>query len=173
MFNILQAGADSPLSRWYFWVGLIAAICISIFSMPQLIRVLKTKNTTEVPLLMYILLTFGDFCFALNGIGVLCSNSELAERLAAGLPLLLANLVACSTAAIVLFIKLRNMHYAKKFQTTEKQFCENYEAYKTKIRMAKAEKEAAKKLTVNEGEKPANPEQTSSSNGTPVDITIG
>lgn len=144
MFTLLQASSDSPLTRWYFWVGLIAAICISIFSMPQLVRVLKTKKTTEVSLLMYILLTFGDFCFALNGIGVLCSNSVLGERLAAGLPLLLANIVACTSAAIVLFFKLRNMHYAKKFSVTEKEFCDNYEAFKTKIKMAKAEKKAEK-----------------------------
>ncbi|MCQ3915448.1 MAG: hypothetical protein MJ195_01560 [Mycoplasmoidaceae bacterium] len=46
------------------------------------------------------------------------------------------------------------MHYARVFQTTEKQFCENYEDYRTKIRMLKAEKQSASKVEV-----PSDPQQ--------------
>lgn len=136
---------------WYFYIGLIAAICISAFTIPQLVQVIRTKNTCGLSAIMLGLLVFGDFCFALNGIGVLADKAHIpniGSRLSGGLPLLLANIIACSISAILLFLKLRSMHYAKKFQTTEKQFCENYEAYKAKIRIARAEKDAAKAVEV-------------------------
>lgn len=134
---------------WYFYLGLVAAICIAAFTIPQLVQVLKTKNTCGLSAIMLALLVFGDFCFALNGIGLLADKSaEMVVRLSGGLPLLLANIISCSISAILLFLKLRALHYAKKFQTTERQFCDNYQAYKTKIKMARADKEAAKRVEV-------------------------
>lgn len=133
---------------WYFYIGLVAAICIAIFNIPQLIHVLKTKNTCGLSTIMLIILTLGDLCFVLNGIGILSGTGSTSSKISAGLPLLLANVFAVIVTAILLFLKLRSVHYARKFQTTEKQFCDNYEAYRTKIRMAKAEKEAAKKVQV-------------------------
>lgn len=140
--------------QWYGIIGLIAAVCIAAFTIPQLVQVLKTKNTCGLSAIMLGLLTFGDFCFAINGIGVLAVEHSLSG----GLPLLLANAISCTISAILLFLKLRAMHYAKKFQTTEKQFCENYEAYKTKIKMAKVEKDAAKNVEVPKDEKPSGPD---------------
>lgn len=128
---------------WYFYTGLVAAICVAAFTIPQLVQVLKTKNTCGLSAVMLSLLTFGDFMFVISAIGQLADHN-----LSAGLPLLLANIIACSISAILLFLKLRALHYAKKFQTTERQFCDNYQAYKTKIKMARADKEAAKRVEV-------------------------
>lgn len=136
---------------WYFYVGLIAAICIAIFSTPQLIKTIKTKHTEGLSVIMLLLMVFGDFCFALNGIGILAGVKyipDLNSRLSSGLPLLLANVIAFTISAILLFLKLRSMHYAKIFKTTEKQFCDNYESYRTKIKMLKAEKQSANKVEV-------------------------
>lgn len=131
--------------EWYFYIGLIAAICIAAFTIPQLVQVLKTKHTEGLSAIMLGLLVFGDFCFALNGIGLLADGAvEIGKRLSGGLPLLLANLVSCTISAILLFLKLRSRHYAKKFQISEKEFCDNYGAYKTKIKMQKVEKIAEK-----------------------------
>lgn len=124
---------------WYFYIGLIAAICIAIFSMPQLIKVIKTKHTEGLSVAMLSLLVFGDLMFGIQGIGMLA-----VKDISGGLPLFLANAVSCTTSAIILFFKLRSLHYAKKFQISEKEFCDNYNAYKTKIKMQKVEKIAEK-----------------------------
>lgn len=150
MLTLLKASAGKPFyEAWYFWIGLIAAVCIAIFSMPQLIKTLKSKHTEGLSVAMLCLLVFGDFMFLLDGIGMMIDNN-----IAGGLPLFLANVIADASSAILLGLKLRSLHWAKKFQTTEKQFCDNYEAYKTKIKMLKAEKEAAKKVEV-----PSDPNQ--------------
>lgn len=135
--------------QWYFWVGLIAAVCISIFTMPQLIQVIRTKHTEGLSIMMLCLLTFGDFCFALNGIGVLVDTAhipELGSRLSGGLPLFLANVIATTISAILLWIKFSRRRWAKKFGVTEKEFCDNYETFKAKIKMQKIEKKT-KKIT--------------------------
>lgn len=134
--------------QWYFYVGIIAAICIAIFNAPQLIQVIKTKNTSGMSLGMLALLSFGNFCFALNGIGVLCADMPMGDKLSAGLPLFLANVIALAISCTLVALKVRSIYWAKKFETTEKQFCDNYQAYKTKIKMLKAEKQAAKKVEV-------------------------
>ncbi|MBQ0045641.1 MAG: hypothetical protein KBS35_02000 [Mycoplasma sp.] len=134
---------------WYFYTGLVAAVCVAAFTIPQLVQVLKTKNTCGLSVLMLALLVFGDFMFIVSAIGQL-THGEIS----AGLPLLLANIIADTTSGILLFLKLRAMYYAKKFGTTEKLFCDNYQSYKTKIKMARAEKAASKAIS-----KPAEPEQ--------------
>ncbi|XQP56013.1 MAG: SemiSWEET family sugar transporter [Mycoplasmoidaceae bacterium] len=139
---------------WYGIVGLIAAICIAVFNGPQLIQVIKTKNTNGMSVWMLLLLIVGNLFFALNGIGVLLDTAkipELAGRLSAGLPLFLANVVALTISVILMVFKLRSLYWAKKFDVTEKEFCENYESYKTKRKMLKAEKHAHKDTPSNVG----------------------
>lgn len=133
--------------QWYFWIGLIAAACISIYCMPELIHVIKTKNTCGISIWMLILMLAGDLFFVIQAIGM-WADPGYEDNISGALPLLLANGIALIVGSILMVFKVRSMHYAKKFQTTEKQFCENYESYRTKIRMAKAEKEAAKKVEV-------------------------
>lgn len=139
---------------WYGIVGLIAAICIAVFNGPQLIQVIKTKNTNGMSVWMLLLLIVGNLFFALNGIGVLLDTAkipELAGRLSAGLPLFLANVVALTISVILMVFKLRSLYWAKKFDVTEKEFCENYESYKTKRKMLRAEKHAHKDTPSNVG----------------------
>lgn len=129
---------------WYFYVGLIAAGCIAAFNAPQLIQVFKTKNTCGMSIGMLSLLLIGDLCFVLNGIGILADSGTTEHKISAGLPILLANLVASVMTITLLVAKIKSLYWAKKFSTSEKQYCENYEAYKTKRRMLKASKKAAK-----------------------------
>lgn len=103
--------------------------------MPQLIKTIKTKNTSSLSLLMLIILDLGSLFFVIQGIGV-CADKALS----AGLPILLGNLCSLIISSIILTFKSRNLYYARVFQTTEKQFCENYEDYKLKVKMRKAEK---------------------------------
>lgn len=131
--------------QWYFYIGLIAAICIAAFNFPQLIQVIKTKNTCGMSVIMLLILLGGDIFFVLNGIGILADKDmEQKARISAGLPLLLANLIATIMTATLLFFKLRAIRWAKKFEITEKEYCENYDSYRTKRKMIHAEKAAAK-----------------------------
>ncbi len=127
---------------WYFWTGIIAAILIGIFTMPQLIKTIKTRNTVGVSLAMFIIATIGDVFFVITGIGQLASN-----LLSSGLPILLANLVAGVSSAIVLFFKGRNLRWAKKFGVSEKVLCDNYDTYYSKVKLEKIEKKAKKQAS--------------------------
>lgn len=130
---------------WYFWVGLIAAACISIYCMPQLIYVIKTKNTCGISIWMLILMLIGDVFFVIQAIGM-WADPGYTDNISGALPLLLANGIALIVGSILMVFKVRSLHYAKVFETTEKQFCENYEAYRTKIKMLKADKKADNKV---------------------------
>ena len=138
---------------WYFWIGLIAAACISIYCLPQLIYVIKTKNTCGISVWMLILMLIGDVFFVIQAIGM-WADPGYEDNISGALPLLLANGIALIVGIILFVFKIRSMHYARVFQTTEKQFCENYEDYRTKIRMLKAEKQSASKVEV-----PSDPQQ--------------
>ncbi|MCQ3907196.1 MAG: PQ-loop domain-containing transporter [Mycoplasmoidaceae bacterium] len=78
--------------------------------MPQLIKVIKTKDTCGMSALMLLILTVGDFFFVLNGIGIL-ANKDMAQadRISSGLPLLLANGIALAITLILLFMKLNSV----------------------------------------------------------------
>lgn len=135
---------------WYFWVGIIAVILIAIFSMPQLIKTVKTRSTVGVSLAMFIIITVGDFLFILNAIGILADADAIpdtAKRISAGLPLLLANAVSCISCGIVLFFKARNLRWAKKFGVSEKVLCDNYDTYYSKVKLEKIEKKAKKQAS--------------------------
>ncbi len=123
--------------QWYFWIGLIAAVCISVFTMPQLIQVIKTKHTEGLSVVMLCLLELGDICFTINGIGILTDTdpshfASVGLRLSSGLPLFLANAIALIITTALLLIKLNHMRLAKKHGVSEKQFCDNYKSYKAK-----------------------------------------
>lgn len=155
--------------QWYFYIGLIAAICIAIFTMPQLIQVIKTKHTEGLSIMMLGLLTLGNLCFALNGIGVLTNeNLEIGDKLSGGLPLLLANAIAFSISTTLLVIKFTHQRQAKKFNVTEKEFCDNYETYKAKRKMQKFEQKAKDEATVTSVSEP-----TSAPTSEPTNPTIG
>lgn len=129
---------------WYFWVGLIAAACIAIYCMPQLIHVMRTKNTCGISIWMLILMIAGDLFFVIDAIGIFVDPK--VDSVSAGLPLFLANFISLVVGVTLLVFKLRALHYAKVFKTTEKLFCDNYEGYRTKIKMSKAEKIAQKQI---------------------------
>jgi len=113
--------------KWYGIIGLFAAICIGVYMMPQLIKTIKTKDTSGISIAMFIIALVGDLFFVIDGIGILADKSN-AQRLSAGLPILLANLAALIISAIIAFFKFRNMYMAKKLNMTEKTFCASYAA---------------------------------------------
>ncbi|MFT4737498.1 MAG: MtN3 and saliva related transmembrane protein [Cyclobacteriaceae bacterium] len=49
-------------------IGYIAAFCTTVSFLPQLIQTLKTKNTTGISLVMYVIFVFGVTMWLLYGI---------------------------------------------------------------------------------------------------------
>lgn len=128
-------------SKWYFYVGIAAAVLIAIFTVPQLITVLRTKDTSGISLPMYIILCTGDFLFVLNGIGIL-----IDKDVATGLPIFLANLIAGTVATTILAIKIRNMIWARRRGISERQLAENFKQICAEEKEAKMLEKSEKDL---------------------------
>jgi MtN3 and saliva related transmembrane protein len=49
--------------NWIIIIGLLAATCTTLSFLPQVIKIVKTKKTSDISLLMYVVLTTGIlFC---------------------------------------------------------------------------------------------------------------
>lgn len=102
---------------WYFWVGLIGSAGISIFTLPQLINLIKTKNTAFINIPMYLIYLIGCFCFLVGGILLVCDND-----LSAGLPLIMAQSICGIISSIIFVWKLINYFNAKKLNMSELEY---------------------------------------------------
>jgi MtN3 and saliva related transmembrane protein len=76
--------------------GYIAAFCTSMSFLPQAIKVLKTKDTQSLSLLMYSVFTFGVAMWLTYGIVLV------------DWPMILANLVTLLFAGMILVMKIIN-----------------------------------------------------------------
>jgi len=76
-------------------IGLIAGTCTTISFFPQLIKTIKTKETKNLSLSMYIVLATGLFLWATYGI------------LMKDIPVLVANSVSFVLASIILHLKIK------------------------------------------------------------------
>lgn len=76
--------------------GYIAAFCTTISFIPQIIKIIKEKNTRDISIGMYIIFTFGIFMWLIYGI-------MLNE-----LPIIIANFFTLVFSCIILFFKFKN-----------------------------------------------------------------
>ena len=76
-------------------LGLVAAICTTLSFLPQALKIIKTKETGGISLMMYVLLECGLFLWLVYGF------------LIHNLPLILANGVALLFSSIVLVLKIK------------------------------------------------------------------
>lgn len=161
--NLLSTTFNAESQPWYFYIGLIAATLIAIFSMPQLIKTIKTKNTESVSLWTFILLVVGDLFFAIQGLAMLCDKEliEVGKNISSGLPLFLANIISCTSSAIVLFFKIRNMVWAKRRGITEAQLAAQYKQIKAEEKEAKLAKQMEKAKEQQEKAKDSSTDSTS------------
>ena len=82
--------------NWTLLIGLMAAICTTISSLPQLIKILRSKRTHDVSFLMYAILTTGLFLWLIYGI--------ILENL----PLILSNGISFALSLCVLVLKIKH-----------------------------------------------------------------
>ena len=81
---------------WTTLVGLIAAICTTCSFLPQVIKILRSKRTKDVSLLMYAILTTGLFLWLIYGF------------ILKDFPLILANSISLTLSLCVLILKIRH-----------------------------------------------------------------
>lgn len=117
--------------EWYFWIGLIGSIGISIFTLPQLINLFKTKNTAFINIPMYLIYLIGCFCFLVGGILMLLNTtSDSKTRLSSGLPLIIAQSI-CGIISLIIFIwKMINYFGAKSAGISELEYIEKFKRRK-------------------------------------------
>jgi len=76
-------------------VGLAAATLTTIAYIPQAIKIIRTKHTKDLSLLMYIVLTIGIVLWLVYGL------------MLSSLPIILANIVTVTLTSIILALKIR------------------------------------------------------------------
>lgn len=77
-------------------IGLLAALCTTISFVPQVIQILKTKETKGISLGMYIIFTTGITCWLIYGI---CLKD---------LPIIGANSITLVLAGTILIFKIKH-----------------------------------------------------------------
>lgn len=109
-------------------LGYLGAIGIAIFSMPELVNVIKTKKTWHLNSWLFGLLAFASYCFVISGfynIGIPLSEGKTFDTsLAFQLAVTIANIFSGSVALIILVFKWVNIFKAKKRGISEKEYFE-------------------------------------------------
>lgn len=76
-------------------IGLMAAACTTISFLPQAIKVIRTRNTKDLSLPMYVILTTGVFLWLVYGIFIV------------DWPIIVANSITIIFCLIILGMKLK------------------------------------------------------------------
>lgn len=76
-------------------IGLIAGTCTTLSFLPQVLKTMKTKQTKDISMAMYIVLAAGLFTWIIYGI------------LTSALPVILANAFSLTCAVIILILKMK------------------------------------------------------------------
>ncbi len=77
-------------------IGYLAAVLTTVAFIPQVIKVIKTKNTRDISLLMYIIFVLGILFWELYGI------------LRSDMPIIIANFITLFLASIILIKKMKS-----------------------------------------------------------------
>lgn len=80
---------------WITLLGLVAAVCTTLSFLPQVLKLIKTKETGGISLLMYVFLECGLILWLFYGIMI------------KSFPLMLANGIALILSSIILILKIR------------------------------------------------------------------
>jgi len=143
MTQILTAAnvaAKTPAEWASLIIGIIGAICIGIYVLPQCVKTIKTKDTSGVSLGMFVLSFCGGFLFFLSAL----INACIGKGIETWLPMLLGNFCSSVASIIVIALKIRNLKWANKFDLPESKIPENYSKIKDVLEKQKAAKVARK-----------------------------
>lgn len=77
------------------WIGFVAAFLTTVAFVPQAVKTIRTKDTSSISLVMYLVFTLGVVCWLLYGL------------MLGSWPMILANIVTLGLASTILVLKLR------------------------------------------------------------------
>jgi MtN3 and saliva related transmembrane protein len=77
-------------------IGILAGICTTSAAVPQVIKIIRTRHTADISLIMYVLLSTGIFLWFLYGI------------LLGDMPIIVANGFSLIIVTTVLILKIRH-----------------------------------------------------------------
>lgn len=101
------------------WISTILTIGVYV---PQLVKTIKTKDTSGVSIMMYIILQFTAWSWVIYGALIIsqaiANNGDILD----GLPILITNAVVGLMGWGIIYIKSKNILGAKKLNITEKQY---------------------------------------------------
>jgi len=80
---------------WTLLIGLAAAILTTFSLVPQIIKIIRTKGTKDISLLMYVVITIGFFLWLIYGI------------LRKDPAIMFANVIALALGLFVLLLKIK------------------------------------------------------------------
>ena len=80
---------------WVILIGLAAAVLTTFSLVPQIVKILRTKGTKDISLLMYVVITIGFFLWLVYGV--------LREDPA----IIFANVIALILGLFVLVLKIK------------------------------------------------------------------
>ncbi|MBC2579528.1 SemiSWEET transporter [Clostridium sp. DJ247] len=93
-------------------MGTLAALLTTFSFLPQAIKVIKTKDTKGISLVMYNMFVLGVFCWLVYGIQI------------KDLPVILANFVTFIFASIILIFKIKYKDKPDKLVSSRKEILE-------------------------------------------------
>ncbi|MDO8264895.1 MAG: SemiSWEET transporter [Candidatus Parcubacteria bacterium] len=82
--------------NWIVLIGIMAAIFTTASFVPQVVKIIKTKQTRDISLSMYAILTIGFFLWLIYGLMIKDT------------PIVLANIISFSLSMTVLVFKIKN-----------------------------------------------------------------
>ncbi|MEF9985461.1 MAG: SemiSWEET family transporter [Malacoplasma sp.] len=101
------------------WISTILTIGVYI---PQLIKTIKSKDTSGVSLIMYIILQITAWTWVIYGALIvyqaMISNGDILD----GLPILITNAVVAFIGLGIIYIKAKNIMGAKAANISEKDY---------------------------------------------------
>ena len=115
-------------------IGILGAICIGVFSIPGLVRIVKTKDSSSASLTMYIILAMGGLLFIITTVITMAYTNNISQ-----LGIAIGNLASMACALAIISIKVRNIKNAKHNGMSEKQWCDKL-ALDAKIKKTEIQK---------------------------------
>lgn len=76
-------------------IGIIAAVFTTLSFIPQALQVIRTKNTADISLVMYLMFVLGVILWTVYGFIIL------------DLSIILANSITCVLASVILMYKIK------------------------------------------------------------------
>ncbi|WEK83023.1 MAG: hypothetical protein L3I91_02735 [Mycoplasma sp.] len=122
--------ALDPLQIASIVLGFIGATIAAISFLPGVIKVFKTKDTRSLSLKMFLIFEFGCFVWLAVGILNLIWNLEKDQgwlaASAAGLSVIVSNVLVGILGAILIFFKTKHMLAAKRLKISEDEHYSKY-----------------------------------------------